>query len=649
MVYDWEGKRDVCYRMYIEEKKPLEDIIEYMRAFHQFSPSKRAFQTQFKRWGFPSKQNPAYKRAELVARIKQLWENNTSQRDMIRILNAEGYEVKEREVMRVRAKYRWLLRVPNGMRPAVTAATSSVTGSALSAPGNEVQQQPERGLIEIQRDTPKGVAAAPGSEGIQGRADREADDGANGGTSAGANATSPTASIVPENTNARRKERLEKLKAESEERWATKRRRRRTREWAGLPPDPPGPPRFPSETTIDQSKKYLGLDNDSYRGVREAFQRICEEAGLIKKTLAGPEKWQMAKDRLINESTHLQTVFWGEPVLLDAKALALDVVCTDVTKRMRTIERRMTIAEAKNALGINPEESRQVRNAFYEMLKASHVTSKLEAGNEQWMELKDQWIRESELLQHILNSPSTGIEHATRLKAVEVLCRDVMKRLRDDQTKRDSSRKRPHPGASTPKPAPSRQEQLVTPTSSRPTATCIPNRISTLASEALASAPTVPPGEVPDIQVDPSLLQAAADGHSSLASDSTTHQPSTATTATTTSSPHALSYVDPSLHAPVNPRPLYFHIHPQSSPPCLEDPDPWIDKLTVPSVAGLRSMILSRIKNAQEVVRIEGIDTAGRSQGQQPQHPVVISDDTELNAYLQRMKGFEATFIVLLR
>ena len=38
MVYDWEGKRDICYRMYIEEKKPLEDIIEYMRAFHQFSP-----------------------------------------------------------------------------------------------------------------------------------------------------------------------------------------------------------------------------------------------------------------------------------------------------------------------------------------------------------------------------------------------------------------------------------------------------------------------------------------------------------------------------------------------------------------------------------------------------------------------------------
>ena len=120
-----------------------------------------------------------------------------------------------------------------------------------------------------------------------------------------------------------------------------------------------------------------------YRELRDHFQRICEETGFIKKTIAGPEKWQAAKDRLIRESPHLQTVFWGGHPQLEAKALALDVVCTDVTKRMRTLERRMTIAEAKNALGINPEESRQIRNAFYNTLKADHFTSKLEAGDEQ--------------------------------------------------------------------------------------------------------------------------------------------------------------------------------------------------------------------------------------------------------------------------
>lgn len=38
MVYDWDNKEDVCYRMYIEEKKSLEDIMEYMKEHHQFSP-----------------------------------------------------------------------------------------------------------------------------------------------------------------------------------------------------------------------------------------------------------------------------------------------------------------------------------------------------------------------------------------------------------------------------------------------------------------------------------------------------------------------------------------------------------------------------------------------------------------------------------
>src|ERR1700712_583965 len=31
MVYDWAGKREICYQMYIQEKKPLEEIMEYMR------------------------------------------------------------------------------------------------------------------------------------------------------------------------------------------------------------------------------------------------------------------------------------------------------------------------------------------------------------------------------------------------------------------------------------------------------------------------------------------------------------------------------------------------------------------------------------------------------------------------------------------
>lgn len=38
MVYDWENKEEVCYRMYIEEKKSLEDIMDYMKEHHKFAP-----------------------------------------------------------------------------------------------------------------------------------------------------------------------------------------------------------------------------------------------------------------------------------------------------------------------------------------------------------------------------------------------------------------------------------------------------------------------------------------------------------------------------------------------------------------------------------------------------------------------------------
>jgi len=38
MVYDWDGKEEVCYRMYIEEKTSLEDIMEYMKTEHNFAP-----------------------------------------------------------------------------------------------------------------------------------------------------------------------------------------------------------------------------------------------------------------------------------------------------------------------------------------------------------------------------------------------------------------------------------------------------------------------------------------------------------------------------------------------------------------------------------------------------------------------------------
>ena len=38
MVYNWEEYHDVCYRLYIDEKKPLEEIMQIMRSEHAFTP-----------------------------------------------------------------------------------------------------------------------------------------------------------------------------------------------------------------------------------------------------------------------------------------------------------------------------------------------------------------------------------------------------------------------------------------------------------------------------------------------------------------------------------------------------------------------------------------------------------------------------------
>lgn len=60
---------------------------------------------------------------------------------MLQTLNDEGFDIKERELMRVRAKNRWLLRVPNGMKGATTTAAIAQTAEEYTeAFVSELQQ-----------------------------------------------------------------------------------------------------------------------------------------------------------------------------------------------------------------------------------------------------------------------------------------------------------------------------------------------------------------------------------------------------------------------------------------------------------------------------------------------------------------------------
>lgn len=319
---------------------------------------------------------------------------------MLRILNEEdGYHIKSRELNRVRSKHRWLLRVPTG---------KTKGGADVSPHGGDSNGDDEEDEDELQ------MAMQSPSYGLPGGLD--------------------LASQLKE-------ERERRMQAESAERWATKKRRRRTRQYAGMPADPPGPPRFPSETTLGESQVILGLDKTGYAAVRDKFQSLCEDAGITKKTVAGPEAWESVKQSLIGESQPLQNALWVSKENLDRKKLALDVICSDVTKRMRSGgEKELLLADAKNILGLNPEESRRVRTAFYKILQADGFTSKVAMGPQRWKELKQRWIDESDLLPRILSRLDDAQSHEMKTKAVEALARDVMKRLRDDQSRGKGSR-----------------------------------------------------------------------------------------------------------------------------------------------------------------------------------------------------------------
>ncbi|KAI1609560.1 hypothetical protein EDD36DRAFT_74840 [Exophiala viscosa] len=564
-VYSWDPHKDVCYKLYIEERKSLEDIMLYMRDNHNFAPSKRAFQTQFKRWDFPSKRKPAHRNEDLVERVRELWEANYSQRNMLAVLHEEGHDIKERELMRLRAKHRWLMRIPNGTK---------------QTPADEDEASLEAQLIAATQDE------STLDESVQ-------------LTQSGQPDRSVVPDDPPEDFVQQQKERLEQLKTVSDDRLKHKKRRRRTKGYAGLPADPPGPPRFPSETTLEESRDILELNVKQYKAIRDQFQTICEEEQILQKTVAGAEKWQAVKNRLVSENILLQDVFskdTGDAEATQKKDLALDVICTDVTKRLRTMGRRLTILESKNVLAINPEQGRQIRGRFYDILMSTHYTSKIEMGPEKWQELKDGLIASTPLLQQILAPGEEDPMHEKKKSALELICRDVMKRVRDDRAKKKGTFRKNAPQTPT-----QTADHVDEPTFDGAYAPSLPaNPFSEIAAAAQNA-------DLSDLQIDPHLLQVADDMGSPQVSTMT---------------------------------PVYIRPSPGST--LYNNTKMWLGSLSSRTVQELHAMLANKYPNAKPA-RIEGIakDASGEI-------PFVIDEDEELDAYLDHVHGRKATFVVLL-
>lgn len=580
-------------------------------------------------------------------------------------LQSEGYQINDRELIRLRLRLKLLLResVP---RPRRRQAGEGVTQKKPNKKKKKAETLPGKGLINQLGN----AILAESSEGSSESSDEEAtyiaisNENAEDVRSAQPEPESP--SLDPEES-LRRQLRQEQLQRDSDEKWRTRKRRRRTRGWAGLPADTPGePPRFPSETTIDEAKAYLCLDNSMYRRLRERFQGICEDEGVIKKTAAGPEKWTQLVQRLIQEDAHLVSVFQQESEVFkqnnDAlfrpkgqRALSIDVICMDVTKRLRTMETRMTLADAKNALGLNPEQTRQVRAAYIAKLKTAHFTNKHEAGEEQWAQLKTTWVNESEYLKRALAQGEADPGYARKLRAVEVIARDVMKRQQQEKLSKDPSKKKqihqgPGPGPAPPvvAPQPERRRQSAVSEHNAAMYTGQPSH--------LAQSPSS------DLQIDPSLLLAASDA--AILPSLAYHQPEHPyhTQPEHTQSVH--SQIPPPHHAPNHhyshnyypaassqhsqPMPIYFRLHHLSATP-FPSKTVWLSILHSQTVNEISNLVM-REHPGTVVLKVEGLVVYRHDQGER-EVMVEVSDDQELAAYLDHVKSTgqgKATFVALL-
>lgn len=578
----------------------------------------------------------------------------------MKILNDRGFNVSERELVKIRNAMGLLLRVPNGTKlPSDESGKRSFTDvdeddtfirghdSSFFADMDATSfNEPPQNLSKNAKVTENPLATAPISR-----------LGAVPGMSAKARA--PTPELEPE-VIAKRQERLRKKREESEMLWQQKKRRRRTRDRAGLPADPPCPPRFPSETTIEESKKFLSLSETQYRHMRDAFMAICKDEGIMKKTQAGPGAWKAAKERLARENEYLRQPCYENPSPDTREWLAVDIICSDVTKRIRVLDKKMTIQEAKNALGINPEESRQIRRAFYDILKADHFTSKSEAGPEHWAELKAKWIDGLPMLQDILAPGDADPEHDIKKKAVEVLGRDVMKRLRDDIAKRDPNKKRGENTGTSNADGESNTDSTVK--------VLPPSNSYGIQSHSIHRAMPITVGGNATRELTTGRLDNAMSGisemedgiHSGLSSGMNTGlsngMSNLASQALATHTymtdhndvPFQPFQIDPALMtAPVSEEermqfPAYFRVSPNSKLKLV--PKMWIDIVNGASMKEVESCALSRhpIPAAMRIERVEGIASGSGGSEQS----IKIDTDDELSCYLDRVMADKVIFSV---
>ncbi|GJD03006.1 hypothetical protein ColKHC_11831 [Colletotrichum higginsianum] len=530
--------------------------------------TKRAFQTQFRKWDFPSKQNPAYKNDRLVARVKELWERNLSQKDMLAVLKEDGFDIKKRELIRLRTKNRWLLKAANGERP---------------RDSSDPDPDPQPPLM----------------------AD-DAFEGRNNGRRLSNGAGDMTPDTLTDH------ELLGTLPNEVGTAWDhdnNRRKRRRLKAWeAASSQDAPLAPRFPSETTLDEAKAILSLANDVYRQVRTTFARLCEESNIVKKTVAGPDRWETVKDRLVQETPQLQEVMWQSRENHESKTLALDVICTDITKRVRTLDKRITLAEAKNTIGVRALDliARDVMKRLRDDIsrkdqprKRSPTKAPRQSNNE------SQHEQNAEAAQPTQPDMVDGLQHPTDLS-----------RQYGNAGQVSSMGLVPGSGDS--------QAQLLIPVSMQAQADSDPMAHS--AARMLSSALLGQANMTLESHMGSSLLL-AANAQAAFVGQQYAQQFTAAPPVFHTTAPASVA--------------VYLRLHPSST--FVVNVNLWIATLSSHSVQDLRHVAASKFPGSI-CLRLEGVLKDGKG----GEMPLQIDQDPELAAYLAHLQGATPTFNVQL-
>lgn len=236
--------------------------------------------------------------------------------------------------------------------------------------------------------------------------------------------------LAPEEA-ARRAQRAQELEASSEQLLQTRKRRRRIRGWGHMGPDPAGlEPRYRSETSLDECKAFLHLSNDLYNQIRNEFEAICRADGVMKMSECADGQWQNVKDKLIRQNTYLSSVLHPLQGDIEKKSIAVNCICMDVTKRMRTMSKQISTADANNILELDPLQSKEIRRQLYGILRADHFTTVVACGNDHLEELRQQWYAQSEFLTRVIAEGDPE-----KLKALKLLDRDTRKRFGEDRKK----------------------------------------------------------------------------------------------------------------------------------------------------------------------------------------------------------------------